>query len=92
MLALDGGPKEQSWSRYVFPAEIDYWTIDGVDLLLRAGTLEWRVSEDALEDDVREEPTGIVCVGDLWSSDNGCQVSIPPVILADGVYTFDSAG
>jgi hypothetical protein len=50
MVLTINGPaaKDMSWSRYVFPAEITDWTIDGTALLLRAGDLVWEMSEDAL--------------------------------------------
>lgn len=43
--------KNKSWSRYVFPAAIDDWTLLGNDLYLRAGDLVWKVDADALRDD-----------------------------------------
>lgn len=47
------GVKQMSWSRYTFPEAITDWTLDGNDLLLRTEThTVWRVSVDALYDDV----------------------------------------
>lgn len=46
--------KRRSWSRYVFPAAITDWTLDGSDLYLRAGDLVWKVDEETLYDDVHE--------------------------------------
>lgn len=48
VLTINGpSEKDMSWSRYVFPAELTDWTIDGTSLFLRAGDLVWEVSEDA---------------------------------------------
>jgi len=52
VLTRNGGPSDQSWSRYEFPEEITDWTIDGTSLLIRtASDYVWEVSEDALLDD-----------------------------------------
>lgn len=49
--------RSASWSRYVFPEAITDYTLDGNDLLLRTASHHvWRVSEDALEDDMYSEP------------------------------------
>lgn len=49
------GPKDMSWSRYVFPEAITDWTIDGSELLLRTATNKvWRVTDDALADDMTD--------------------------------------
>jgi hypothetical protein len=52
VLTMNGGAKDSSWSRYQFPADITDWAILGLDLYLRAGDLVWRVSDDALYDDM----------------------------------------
>lgn len=44
--------KDQSWSRYVFPAAITDFAIQSGVLYLRAGDLVWEVSLEALADDV----------------------------------------
>jgi hypothetical protein len=45
----------QSWSRYVFPAEITDWTLLGNDLYLRTQSgFVWKVDETALLDDVHQ--------------------------------------
>ena len=51
VLTMNGATKDQSWSRYVFPAEITDWAILDTQLYLRAGELVWRVSNDAKLDD-----------------------------------------
>lgn len=51
VLTMNGGPKDMHWSRYEFPADIDDWTLHEGKLLLRAGTLVWEVTPDALVDD-----------------------------------------
>jgi hypothetical protein len=53
VLTMNGGPKDQSWSRYTFPSDITDWAILGTELYLRSGTYIWRVSEDALTDDTQ---------------------------------------
>lgn len=51
VLTMNGGPKDASWSRYEFPANITDWTVLGTSLYLRAGDLVWRLSDEALLDD-----------------------------------------
>jgi hypothetical protein len=51
VLTMNGGAKDQSWSRYVFPAAITDWALLDNSLYLRAGDLIWRVSDEALVDD-----------------------------------------
>jgi hypothetical protein len=93
VLTMNGGPKDMSWSRYEFPEEITDWTLLGDDLYLRAGDLVWRVSDEALLDDVHDEPTGVVCTGEYWYSDTGCEIHQPPPAFNEltGVYTFNAA-
>lgn len=58
VLTVNDGRDGRSWSRYVFPAEIDYATVLGEDLYLRAGDLVWRVDESATLDDQQDEDVG----------------------------------
>lgn len=59
------GNASNSWSQYVFPSAIDYWTVaDGV-LFLRSGDLVWELSIDALFDDIIDESTHIEFEGVL---------------------------
>ena len=48
------GNNTMSWSRYVFPAYIDSWTVQTGVLYLRAGDLVWELSADAYNDDVQQ--------------------------------------
>ncbi len=88
VLTMNGGAKDMSWSRYVFPAEITDWTLLGDDLYLRAGDLVWRVSDEALQDDIRDVPTGFLCEGTNWET-FGPPTS-PPTAFDDatGVWHF----
>lgn len=53
VLTLSGAMKDSSWSRYVFPATIEAAAILDGELYLRTGDhLVWRVSDEALQDDV----------------------------------------
>lgn len=52
VLTMNGGPKDSSWSRYIFPEALTDWAILGTTLFLRAGDLVWEVSEEALDDDM----------------------------------------
>lgn len=88
VLTMNGGPKDASWSRYVFPETITDWAVIGVNLYLRAGNIVWLLSDDALQDDIT--PTGVVCDGGNWFQSIGCEEIEPPDILNAGVYTFDS--
>ena len=46
------GASQKSWSRYVFPDEIKYWTLKGEVLYLRtAGNLVWQLDANTLIDD-----------------------------------------
>lgn len=51
------GTNSKSWSRYVFPAPLTDWTLDGNDLILRAtgsgGDYIWRMDASATVDDLR---------------------------------------
>lgn len=50
------GPKDLSWSRYVFPEVITDWTLNGSDLYLRTEENKvWHVSEDYTLDDMVAE-------------------------------------
>lgn len=62
------GANKRSWGRYTFPAAITDWTLDGDDLVLRAGALVWRMDDTATADDMRnlsmyEAGTGFNYVG-----------------------------
>lgn len=47
------GPKDLSWSRFVFPEVITDWTLHGSELYLRtADDKVWHVSDEALRDDM----------------------------------------
>jgi len=47
------GAGTRAWSRYVFPDTITDWTLNGSHLFLRtAGNLVWKLSTDALQDDM----------------------------------------
>lgn len=62
VLTMNGGPKDMSWSRYLFEGVwITDWAILSVELYLRTSSgLVWRVSEDALFDDtICSGPEGI---------------------------------
>lgn len=56
VLTMNGGTKDQSWSRYVFPGEITDWANLNGDLYLRAGDLIWRVDPELLVDDYQSTP------------------------------------
>jgi len=68
VLTMNGGKADMSWSRYVFPSDIDDWTILDEDLLLRSGNKIWRVSELAERDDQVGDPasSGTAFVGRIW--------------------------
>lgn len=51
VLTMNGGTKDWSWSRYVFPDAITDWAILNDDLYLRAGNYVWRMDPEALADD-----------------------------------------
>lgn len=89
VLTMNGGAKDQSWSRYVFPEELTYWAILDGDLYLRAGSLVWIVDPEALLDDETEVSDSTLCDGDNWV-DGACQH--PPLAynLATTDWTFDS--
>jgi len=65
VLTMNGGKGDMSWSRYVFPSDIDDWTILDEDLMLRSGEKIWRVSELAERDDQVGDPasSGTAFVG-----------------------------
>ncbi len=50
----NGSGNANSWGVYQFPDPISYWTVSNGDLYLRSGDLVWRVSEDALFDDIQD--------------------------------------
>jgi hypothetical protein len=77
VLTMNGGPKDASWSRYVFPYDLANWAILDGDLFLRttipadveaeteAVDVVWRVSADALADDIVCSPEAPVLSGEL---------------------------
>lgn len=71
------GAKKKSWSRYVFPEEITYWTLHGNDLYLRTAEDHiWRVDQDAVADDVTTGGVSlIVAVGEAEESGESVQTS-----------------
>lgn len=91
VLTMNGGPKDQSWSRYVFPQELDDWAILNGHLYLLSGEYIWVMDEEVYEDDVHNEGGGDLC-GSGWYSSIGCESIYPPVILEDGVYAFAAEG
>ncbi len=59
VLTMNGGMKDQSWSRYVFPEEITDWAILDGELYLRVGVnLIWRVDPEVLVDDYQDNSMG----------------------------------
>lgn len=93
VLTMNGGQKDWSWSRYVFPDEITDWAILGNDLYLRANNLVWVMDSEALEDDMHGVGTGALCQ-DVWESHIACETISPPTIFdeSSSTYTFSSAG
>jgi hypothetical protein len=51
VLTMNGGKDDMHWSRYTFPADVSDWTIQGDDLILRAGDKVWVVTDEARTDD-----------------------------------------
>lgn len=52
VLTINGQGGLKSWSRYLFPAAITDWTLNGGKLLLRSSTnLIWKMDADTLVDD-----------------------------------------
>lgn len=57
VLTMNGGAKDQSWSRYEFSETITDWAMLGGDLYLRVGEdLVWRVDPEILVDDYQSTP------------------------------------
>ena len=67
VLTMNGGKRDMSWSRYVFPSDIDDWTILDQDLMLRSGDKIWRLDDAAERDDQVGDPasSGINFVGKI---------------------------
>lgn len=65
VLTMNGATTDMSWSQYVFPSNIDYWTISNGVLYLRSGNLVWQLSEDALYDDIVDVNTHIAFLGTI---------------------------
>ena len=68
VLTMNGGKRDMSWSRYVFPSDIDDWTILDQDLMLRSGDKIWRLDDAAERDDQVGDPasSGTAFVGRIW--------------------------
>lgn len=68
VLTMNGGKRDMSWSRYVFPSDIDDWTILDEDLMLRSGNKIWRVDDAAERDDQVGDPatSGTAFAGRIW--------------------------
>ena len=68
VLTMNSGKGEMSWSRYVFPAAIDDWTILDKDLLLRSGDKILRLDEAAVRDEQVGDPatSGVLFTGQIW--------------------------
>jgi hypothetical protein len=68
VLTMNGGKRDMSWSRYVFPSDIDDWTILDEDLMLRSGDKIWRLDDAAERDDQVGDPasSGTAFVGRIW--------------------------
>lgn len=64
VLTMNGGKRDMSWSRYVFPHDITDWALKDGDLYLRAGDLVWKVDENILVDDAGGDDD--VFTGRLW--------------------------
>jgi hypothetical protein len=62
VLTMNGGAKDQSWSRYLYDEQLTDWAILNGDLYLRAGDLVWKVDPEVLTDDTPTELTGGVVV------------------------------
>lgn len=52
VLTMNGGKRDMSWSRYVFPSAIDDWTLQDGTLYLRSGDKVWKIDEDTSVDDL----------------------------------------
>jgi hypothetical protein len=77
VLTMNGGPKDASWTRYVFPYALTDWAIMDGALFLRttipadpeteteAQDVVWMVSEDALADDIQCSPEPPTLSGEL---------------------------
>jgi hypothetical protein len=66
VLTMNGATvADQSWSRYLFPSSIDYYTISDGVLFLRSGNLVWQLSEDALYDDIVDVNTHAAFTGNI---------------------------
>jgi hypothetical protein len=88
VLTMNGGSKDQSWSRYQFPSAITDWAILGTELYLRSGDLVWRVSDEALQDDIHTL-TSEFCDGDLWMDANSD--TPPSAFQVDGSWVMGPA-
>jgi hypothetical protein len=107
VLTMNGGAKDQSWSRYIFPERLTDWAILNGDLYLRAGDLVWLVDPEVLVDDYQSSPetggtvtltaAGLATVGDgptgafTYSIPAGLSGGQTP-LTAGGVLTGTLAG
>jgi hypothetical protein len=62
---MNGAVADMSWSRYLFPSSIDYWTVNDGVLFLRSGNLVWQLSDDALYDDIVDVNTHVAFTGNI---------------------------
>lgn len=85
------GVKARSWSRYVLPAAITDWTLDGDDLVLRMGNTILKMDADLTQDDVVDPistftaggaPTGIE-IDFIAGTDSGTSIGYGVVALPE---------
>lgn len=90
VLTVNGSSeKDMSWSRYVFPAVIDDWTILDTRLFLRAGAKVWEVSADAeCADDIFCDDSMIAPVlGGAFTETDDIQLEWTPATSTDTEIT-----
>jgi hypothetical protein len=85
VLTMNGGAKDQSWSRYEFPERLTDWAILNGDLYLRAGDLVWLVDPAVLVDDYQSTP-------ETGGTVNLTAGQMPVGSSAAGLCTFDFGG
>lgn len=95
VLTINGtGKHSRSWSRYIFPAAIDDWTLLGDDLYLRAGDTVWVMDDEALMDDehLDTEVVEYTEVGDdAFEVPAGVHVLTDVLVVAQGGGTADAS-
>lgn len=85
VLTMNGSSSDMSWSRYTFPANIDYWTIQDGVLFLRAGNLVWEVSDQTFNDDDQGAGVHTTFTGYMsWP-----YLDMGPIGLEKGIEGFD---